>query len=82
MPMHWFDNAIQLPNGIMCYRHRVMFVEFTANRDCRHVPMTSRGCPVCVGLIRAEVQRDMKAAAKGYYRAGRRRRQALSDAAD
>lgn len=74
--MHWFDNAIQLPNGIMCYRHRVMFVQWKAPRATedayRHA---SRGCPVCVGLIRAEVQRDMQADARGYYHAGRKRGQ-------
>jgi len=70
MPFYWFDNAIQLPNGIMCYRHRTMFVGFDGWRQPRmckgggNVP-GSRGCPVCVGLIRAEVQRDIAWASPG-----------------
>jgi hypothetical protein len=61
--LYWFDNAIQLPNGIMCYRHRTMFVQWSTKQNDSY--LTSRGCPVCVGLIRAEVQRNISMAALG-----------------
>lgn len=41
--MYWFDNALQTESGVVCLRHRVLFV--------------ATGCPVCVGLMRAEVRK-------------------------
>jgi len=38
---------------VVCLKHSVVFVTFKGGGG------ESRGCPVCVGLIRAKVQKEM-----------------------